>query len=610
MIQIVIKLVKFLVIIFVVIIPVIWFFPGSFGGNEYDKIIHFIHPIIIYLIIKIIVKQTYVKAYLFTGAVLLIEHYGKSLFYMLFHNNEIASNIEKQIEIVDKMTMIYAIILIFGVLIKYVVFKNKGERKNKQISKRQAYSFEFETLKGKVFLDNPFRGIYIQGGAGSGKGGSLFNPIITQAAINNFSGILYDFKSPELSKHAFHEFRKYNKQIDLFFVDFKNPLISDRVNPINPENLLKAAYAFEFSEAIINNLLPETVKQNEFFGRSALSILSGTIWFMKKKHPEKCTLPHIISLFLHSDISNLLENIKEEPEAYGMVVSLKQAIERGSERQVASVLATLQNALARLNTADIFWILSGDDFSLDVNNPDSPKFVCVGNDSSLPKVYAPVISLIISVASKIMNNPGKHQSIIILDEAPTLYIPNFEQIPATARSNKVVTVYGAQDYSQMVDCYEENKAQVILSNLGSQFYGRTINEKSTNMIKNMFSREDKIYETKSKNDGTSGQYIHFNSSKGKGMSESVQERDRVKVSDITTMEPGEFYGVIAEGEPKELLKAKFKYHEVNSKDVVFKEKTTQIEIDENYNRIVMEAKNLFNNNDFEQKNDSFEFKID
>lgn len=613
--SILLKVGKYLAIIWFMSIPLIWLVMGfnklKNGGDVVDIIATIIHPIIIFLIIKIVFKQTYLKSYIFLGVVLFLERTSMGMIYDLIFDDINTSDLEeipvkerfkyileREKKVIFVLTILYLIVLSIGIGI--ISFLSKKNDKSKPVKKteRNQYSFYFDTSEGKVYMDNPFRGVYIQGGAGSGKGGSFFNPIITQAAEMNFSGVLYDFKSPELSKHAISEYRKMNKNIDLFFVDFNTPETSDRLNPIAPENLIKAAHSTEFSKAIIYNLLPETVKNNDFFGRSALSLLSGTIWFMKKRHPNKCTLPHIISLFLHTDIGVLLDNIKQEPEAYGMVASLKQAMDRGAEKQVAAVLSTLQNALAQLNTADIFWILSGDDLTLDLNNKENPKFLCVGNDSSLPEVYAPVISLIISVSSKIMNQPNKHHSIILLDEAPTIYIPKFEQIPATARSNKVAAVYGAQDYSQVVDCYEDNKAQVILSNLGNQFYGRTTNSKSTNMIKDLFSKEDKTYTTQSENDGSSGMYVHMNTSRGKGSSESIQERDRVKVSDITTMDTGDFYGIIAEGEPKEIIKRKFNYNPIKGGDIVIENKASEVEMDENYNRIVNESQNLFEEKEF------------
>ncbi len=463
--------------------------------------------------------------------------------------------------------------------------------------------FSFKTKNGNVNLDNPFRGIYIQGGAGSGKSKSLFEPIIDQMVQKSYTGILYDFKSPELTRHVYAAAEKYKTEVKYYFVDFREASKSHRINPLDPKYLTKTAYAFEFSKALINNLLPETVAKQDFWGRNAQSILAGLIWYMRNQHPKYCTLPHIISLLLHSNIEKLLTKVNEDPVAGGMIVSLVQAIERGAEKQVAGVLSTLQNALSTLNTADIFWILSGNDLDLNLNDPASPKFLSIGNESSLAETYAPVISLIIAVSSKMMNVPNMQQSVVMLDEAPTIYIPNFEQIPATGRSNKIATIFGAQDISQINDKYGREKAQVIISNLGNQFYGRTTNSNSSKMIKEIFGTHETRMWSKSSSKSTSGTSLFGGkSSRSKSKSEKIQEMDKIRAEDITQLNSGQFFGILAEGNKKELLGVQFKPFLSNDIDFrVNSNKANELDIERNYKRIIEEVKNLF---EYDVKEDS------
>jgi hypothetical protein len=450
----------------------------------------------------------------------------------------------------------------------------------------------FETERGKIAIENIYRGIYIQGGAGSGKSKSIIEPIIEQSAKNSMAGLLYDFKSPELTENVIDNYERHTK-INTYFVDFKNPSRSNRVNPISPKYLTKSAVAFELSQTLINNLLPETIKKREYFDREAQSILTGVIWFMRNNYPEYCTIPHIISLFSHVGMDKILEMVATDPEAIGMMSSIKQAMDRKANRLVASVMSTLQNALATLNNPEIFWILSGEDFTLDLNDPENPKFMCIGNDSTLSSTYAPVISLIISSAVRLMNQPDKHRSVVILDEAPTIYIPKFEQIPATARSNKVATIYAAQDFGQVEDQNGKDKAQVLLSNLGTQIFGRTTNLKTAEMIKSIFSKQDKTFVTNSENKGKSGGLAwQLGRNKNKGLNESIQERDRVKVTDIMNLNTGEFYGIVAEGKPREFLKTKFKISNQDESNCSFGIKTPKEYFKMNYQRIVDEVLNM------------------
>ncbi len=481
------------------------------------------------------------------------------------------------------------------------VFSTKLNKKNKKVGeKEEDYkisddAFVFSTEEGNIILNNAFRGVFVQGGAGSGKSVSLIYPILKQAAKKGFTGLLYDFKSPELSSFTISQVLRSKSDVKPYFVDFKEARKSVRINPLNPNLMVKTAYAHEYSQTLLYNLSPSNIKNENYFMIDAKSVLTGIIWYLKKEYPQFCTLPHIISLVLYSDINMLLEKIAENIETAGLVASLNQAIKNNASKQVAGVISTLQANLSKINTPDIFWVLSGNDIDLDINNPNNPKFVCIGNESTLSETYAPVISLIISVAAKQMNQPNKHKSIIVLDEAPTLYIPNFEQIPATARSNKVATVYGAQDFSQLVDRYKNDKAQVILSNMGNQFFGRTVNNNTARMITQMFGRADKKYQTKSKGDSFHDSDFfgkHVNSS-SENMSETIQERDRVKSTDIMNLEPGEFYGFIAEGNKKELLKTKFLVDkDIETTDLEFEFKTSEEDVQKNYLKIIEEAKSI------------------
>lgn len=467
---------------------------------------------------------------------------------------------------------------------------NQTEKFNKIKKSEKEDSFTFKTNQGLINLDNPYRGIYIQGGAGSGKSASIFEPIIQQIGEKGFAGILYDFKSPELTDKVYLSFE--NTSIKVKSIDFKHPLLSDRVNPIHPMYLTKAAIANEYSQVIINNLLPESIKKMDFWLSSAKNILASVIWWLRQKHPEICTLPHVISFIVQTPIDILVQNISQDYEAGGMIASLRESINRGSERTVAGMLSTLQNALSVLNTPDIFWILSSNDVDLHLNNHENGQFLCLGNDSTLPNVYTPAISLIISVALKQMNKPNQLKSVVLLDEAPTVFIPNIEQIPATARSNKIATVFGVQDYAQLADKYGEDKSQVIISNLGNQFFGRTTNSKTAEMVQNIFSKKDEVFTSKSTGDGTSGKFVHLGSNTSSGTSENIQERNRVKISDIVNLGQGEFYGIIAQGSPREFLKTQFLRDEIKGKYINQKIPISESMMQENYFKIIAECKEI------------------
>lgn len=487
----------------------------------------------------------------------------------------------------------FTLIVLIYIRLIYFIFKNKKFKtkiKFKSITKEETKGFIFESEKGRINIVNPQRGIFIQGGAGSGKSVNIFEPVISQISLQNYSGILYDFKSPELIDKARYCYFA-NSSVNFKLVDFKNPNQSNRVNPIHPKYLTKSIVAIEYAQALVNNMIPESIKTEDFWARNTKMIIAGTIWFLKEKHPNYCTIPHVISLLLHTDIYQLLEVITEDYEAGGMVTTLKSAMDRKAENQVAGVLSSIQNALSTLNNKEVFWLLSDNEIDLNLNDKLNPTFLALGNDSSLPNTYAPLISLIISVAVRQMNVPDKQKSIILLDEAPTIFVPNLEQVPATGRSNGISTVLGVQDFSQLVDKYGKDKAEVIISNLGNQFFGRTTNQNTAKMVQTIFSKEDRSFETSSFGSGSSGEFVHLNTNKNRGRNESIQERDRVKISDIIHLNPGEFYGINAEGNPREFIKTQFIQNRINSfenQNIVVTDK----KMSDNYFRIIEESKSI------------------
>lgn len=520
-----------------------------------------------------------------------IAFVGIGTFLFLYGGSAISTALSRYIGNYSLLIMILPLVFVGLLFYKDVRKKNKNGTNifEKNNSKLQKKGFVFKTSAGIINLANPFRGIYIQGGAGSGKSASIFEPIIKQIAEQEYTGILYDFKSPELTNKVRASYSKTNTKFRN--VDFKNPSQSDRINPIAPKYLTKSVMAIEYAQALVNNLIPESIKKADFWSNNAKMIIAGVMWWLKEDHPKYCTLPHVISLLLHADIKLLLLKMSQNYEAAGMVTSLRQSLENEAQNQVAGILSTIQTALSYLNTKDIFWLLSEDSVNLDLNNPENPSFLCLGNDSTLPQVYAPLISLIISVAVRQMNRPGRLKSVVLLDEAPTIFIPNIEQIPATARSNKISTIFGVQDFSQLVDKYGQDKAQIIISNLGNQFFGRVTNGKTAEMVKVLFSKEDRLFTNKNTGSGTSGTFVHIQSNDTKGKSENIQERDRVKVTDLINLEPGQFYGIIAEGKPKEFLNTQLLADFVtgigNEKKII-----SNVEMSDNYFRIIEESKNL------------------
>jgi hypothetical protein len=419
---------------------------------------------------------------------------------------------------------------------------------------------------GWVNVPNPYRGVLVLGGAGAGKTYSIGEPVIEQLAAKNFAGLIYDFKFPVLAETAQKALELAGRRPDaprrlpngepepavvLHVINFRDLTRSERVNPLRAEDMPVVAFAEEYSRAIINNLNPASIRKMEFFDISAVAYLTGIIWFYKKHFPRYCTIPHVVATAIHKDFKHVLSMLETDPECAGMVRSIVTAVEQRAEKQVAAVVGTLQVILNRINSPEIVWVLTpdeakGEGFSLNLNDPQQPALLCIGNDPTLKETFSPVVSCIITVAIKLMNQQHKHRSYVFLDEAATVYVPGLELLPATARSNKVATIYMTQDLAQMTDAYGPEKMKVMVSNLNNQFFGKVNSLDTAKFISELVGREDKQMHSTSTGKSQGGAGSH--GSHSSNLSTSYQERNLVRVQDAISLQQGEFIGQTVETE--------------------------------------------------------------
>ena len=409
-----------------------------------------------------------------------------------------------------------------------------------------ADSLHIHTRHGYINIRNPYRGTLVMGSSGSGKSESIGNNLLSEFIHQGYCGIVYDFKFPTLTEVAHHALLMHQqtakadqKPMPFFVLNFQDLLRSHRCNPLSPENIPTLSHAEEFARTIVSNLDRRSIQYPEFFSTSSTAWLAALIWFFRTEHPEFSTLPHVISAVLHKDYTQVISMLETNPQSADMVRSIATAIENKAEKQLAGVIASLQIMVSRINSPEIAWVFSGEDFNFRINNPADPKLLCIGADPGLADTLSPVISLIITVALKQMNRQGQHKSFVLLDEAPTLYIPRFEVIPATARINRIASVFMAQDFSQMQDMFGRDKTAIIVANLSNQFFGKASTLSTAKTVSEMLGSQaswQTNYSRGNSRDSKGRHNLSYNTS------HSLQERVQVKPQEIMQLPAGEFVG--------------------------------------------------------------------
>jgi len=400
------------------------------------------------------------------------------------------------------------------------------------------YQLKDKVRSSWINIINPFRAVMVLGTPGSGKSYFVIRHVITQHIRKGFTMFVYDFKFDDLSKIAYNTWLKnkhrYPKPPAFYVINFDDLTRSHRCNPLEPSAMSDITDAAESARTILMGLNREWIKrQGDFFVESPINFLSAVIWYLRKyKDGEFCTLPHVIEL-MQVDYDSLFTLLRTEKEIEVLINPFVNAYLNDVMEQLEGQIASAKVAMARLSSPQLYYVLSGNDFNLDINNPDDPKIVCMGNNPQKIQIYGAVLSLYVTRLVKLVNKKGKQKSSLIFDEFPTIYLNNMDSLIATARSNKVSTCLGIQDYSQLRKDYGREQADVIMNITGNIVAGQVTGD-TAKQLSERFGKIMQDRESYSINSGDTS------------ISRSKQLESAIPSSKISALSSGEFVGMVAD----------------------------------------------------------------
>ena len=391
---------------------------------------------------------------------------------------------------------------------------------------------------GWINVVNPFRATIVLGTPGSGKSYAIVNNYIKQQIEKGFSMYIYDFKIDDLSTIAYNHLLKnrdkYKVQPKFYVINFDDPRKSHRCNPLNPDFMTDISDAYEAAYTIMLNLNRSWIqKQGDFFVESPIILLAAIIWYLKIYDNGKyCTFPHAIEL-LNKKYSDVFTILTSYYELENYLSPFLDAWQGGAQDQLQGQIASAKIPLSRMISPQLYWVMTGDDFSLDINNPKEPKILCVGNNPDRQNIYSAALGLYNSRIVKLINKKGQLKSSVIIDELPTIYFRGLDNLIATARSNKVAVCLGFQDFSQLIRDYGDKEAKVIQNTVGNVFSGQVVGETA----KSLSERFGKVLQKR--------QSMTINRN-DKSTSISTQLDSLIPASKISTLTQGMFVGAISD----------------------------------------------------------------
>ena len=432
------------------------------------------------------------------------------------------------------------------------------------------YHLKDKVRSSWINIINPFRGILVPGTPGSGKSYFVIRHIITQHIAKGFSMFIYDFKFDDLTVIAYNAWLKfrhlYAVEPKFYIINFDDLSRTHRCNPLDPAAMTDITDAAESARTILMGLNREWIKkQGDFFVESPINFLTAVIWYLRKYNDgEFCTLPHVIEM-IQTDYESLFTILRTEKEIEVLINPFVSAFLNEAVDQLEGQIASAKISLAKLSSPQLYYVLSGSDFTLDINNPSDPKIVSMGNNPQKIQTYGAVLSLFVSRLIKQVNQKGKLKSSLIFDEFPTIYLNNIDSLIATARSNKVSTCLGIQDFNQLRKDYGREQADVIINIVGNIICGQV----SGDTAKQLSERFGKIMQDR--------ESLSINSS-DTSISRSRQLESAVPPSKISSLSSGEFVGMTADNPDCRIELKTFHCEIINDHEKIKKETDNYKEI--------------------------------
>ncbi|MVT07730.1 conjugal transfer protein MobC [Chitinophaga tropicalis] len=468
------------------------------------------------------------------------------------------------------------------------------------------YSFNLPArynLKGKIRKSwincvSPTRGILVAGNPGSGKSAFVIREIIVQAIRKGYTLCVYDFKYDDLTRIVYNTLLRYKgayqKEPAFCLINFDDLSRTHRCNPLDPHTMTDITDASESARTIMLGINKAWIrKQGDFWVESPINFITGILWFLRKyKDGRYCTLPHVIEL-MQAPYDDLFPVLRTVPECEPFLNAFVMAYVNGALEQLEGQVASAKIGMARLSSPQLYYVLSGQDFTLDINNPESPKLLCIGNNPQKTQIYGAVLSLYVNRLLKLINQKGKLKSCLVFDEFPTIYVGGASGIDthiATARSNRSATVLAVQHASQLIKDYGKEQAEVILTIVGNIISGQVPGD----MAKQLSERFGKILQEK---DSVS---INRNDT---SISKSTQLDYAIPPSTISALSSGEFVGMVADTPDQRIDLKTFHceiitdFEAINREEATFKDipvirAVDPTEVQQNYQRIKDEVQQL------------------
>lgn len=416
-------------------------------------------------------------------------------------------------------------------------------------SKKTELGISFPAKEGELYFPFPEEGFLILGANGTGKSFFCLMKIHVQWIRRALPGFIYDFKGnpPTLGKDAYRMLKLMSQlnrldphpeviKIPKFHIfNPSDPLGSVCINPLETSQIKSKTDADYIGMNIYKNLDREAIKKSDFWAKNAFAITTNTIWTLAKFKPEFSTLAHFIALVLRpaNELCQVLMYLN--PMIRKDMLAIISAYENEASSQLAGVEATMGLPVAKLNVPELFYLTCRSEMNLDISNPEDPSMLVACSDPKKREVFQPILGAIAAIIRNNINQQDRLPCLYSVDEVKTLFIDELDDLPNTARSNRVCSVIAFQDRAQLTEMYGQDKAKIIMNAPGNKIILRIADTDTAENFSKMFGEYDKKKKGSSMNQNEG----HLTTN------ENLVKEKVLPVQKITMQPKGHAYGLVS-----------------------------------------------------------------
>lgn len=400
---------------------------------------------------------------------------------------------------------------------------------------RGRYRFQNQWRENVINLDI-YRGTIVMGSPGSGKTRYVFKQLIRQSLERGMALFVFDLKYDGLTRYVYNELKRVRTSLKnpprLYSFNFDN--LDNRCNVLAPATLEDMSDAIECARTLFYGINRRASKlQGEFFVESAVNFFAANIWFLRQYEDGKyCTLPHLIEL-MSTDYARLFSILASYPDLLTLTQPFRDALIHNVMDQLQGQLDSARIPLFSLVSPKLYYLLSANDFGLDINSPAEPKIICLGSDPQKQHIYGAVISLFVSRMLKTINRKGGVPCQVYIDEFPTFHSLNMDTTLATCREHQVGIVLGIQTLDQLRKEYGRDHADALM-NLPANLLTSQVTGDSAKFTSELMGKilQERSTVSTNRRDTSTSQSFHLDLA--------------LPASKIATLSSGEFVGITAD----------------------------------------------------------------